>query len=435
MIVLLGPRCIPILGNIQILFQLKNVKFYHLLWNNLSKIYGPLVGLKFFNTKIVIVSGQQMVKRLCNKEELNGRPDGFFFRIRSFNKRLGVVFTDGKIWEEQRLFCVKTLKTLGFGKSSMIEHIEFEAEELVNHLSNNGCEFDIQDKENNIFDIPVMNVMWKILRGERFKLDDPKVIKLMSSIHKCFQIIDMSGGVLNNLPILRYLFPVASGYRPLINAMQPLWDFLSDNIHEVSENYDCKQKPQNFIEYYCREIKIQTNSASFFSYEQLLALCVDFFQAGSETTSNTISFAMLYMLHYPEVMKKVQNELHHCVGDRLPKLIDRTNLKYSEAVICEVSRLANVAALGIAHRAEKCFRVDKFVIPKDSIILFNIYSLHMDENYWKDPLEFRPERFLENGAFVHHENFSPFGNVEICFFSKFINLTVFKRFRKTSLHR
>lgn len=179
----LGPYCIPFLGNIPVLKHLKKLKFYHLLWHYLYKIYGPLVGLKFFNDLVVIVSGKDMVRKLYNIEELNGRPDGFFFRIRTFDKRLGVVFTDGTLWEEQRLFCMKTLKSLGFGKSSMIEHIECEAKELISYLLREcDREISIQDEGCNIFDISVMNVMWKILRGVRFELDDERVIMLMEKV-------------------------------------------------------------------------------------------------------------------------------------------------------------------------------------------------------------------------------------------------------------
>lgn len=52
-----------------------------------------------------------------------------------------------------------------------------------------------------------------------------------------------------------------------------------------------------------------------------------------------------------------------------------------------------------------------FVIPKGTLALVSLYSLHMDKDYWKDPLVFRPERFLdEYGMFIHHENFMPFGS-------------------------
>lgn len=314
------------------------------------------------------MSGKDLIKQLYNREELNGRPDGFFFRIRTFNKKLGIVFTDGAIWEEQRQFSVKTLKSLGLGRLNMIENIEREAKELIKSLqrkSTAGEVITVQSTGNNIFDISVMNVMWMMLRGERYELDDPLLIDLMEAIHKSFTIVDMSGGVLSHWPLVRHICPDKSGYRPLVETLQPLWTFLKvrgvpintrylnlfnlsqRNISQVLEHSSHEHDPQNFIELYCRQITQQSSGDSFFNSEQLLALCVDFFQAGSETTSNTLTFAMLYMLHYPDVKSKVKQELRRVVGAaRLPKLIDRGNLKYTEATIFEIQRMANVAPLG-----------------------------------------------------------------------------------------
>jgi methyl farnesoate epoxidase / farnesoate epoxidase len=358
----------------------------------------------------VIVSGKEYIKKLYNCEELNGRPDGFFFRIRTFNKRLGIVFTDGDLWKSQRNFSVKTLKTLGFGKSSMVDKIERESEELIKYYEkHDGDVISIQNETNNIFDISVMNVMWTLLRGEQYELDDKCIIKLMEMIHKSFQIVDMSGGLLNHFPFIRFLMPDRSGFRPLVQTMKPLWEFLKCKIVEVNDDSDTSKESKNFIEFYCEILKQKTNSASEFSEEQLLALCIDFFQAGSETTSNTLSFAILYMLHHPDVMKKVQSELKIVVGNRLPKLSDRKQLRFTDAVIHEVQRLANVAPLGIAHRALESLTVGEFVIPKNSIVLFNIYSLHTDAS-WKNPLKFDPKRFLNDaGEIILHENFIPFG--------------------------
>lgn len=212
-----------------ILKHLKKLKFYHLLWQSLANIHGPLVGLRFLNKFVVIVSGKDLVKQLYNREELNGRPDGFFFRIRTFNERLGVVFTDGKLWEEQRQFCVKTLRSLGFGRLNMIEQIEREALALVQNLRSKSADeeaIEVQSTGNNMFDISVMNVMWMLLRGERYEIDDQRLIDLMAAIHKSFTIVDMSGGVLSHWPFVRHLFPDKSGFRPLVETVRPLWDFL-----------------------------------------------------------------------------------------------------------------------------------------------------------------------------------------------------------------
>lgn len=77
--------------------------------------------------------------------------------------------------------------------------------------------------------------------------------------------------------------------------------------------------------------------------------------------------------------------------------------------------LFRIIISGIAHRAVEKITVGEHVIPKNAIVLFNIYSVHMDENYWiESPFEFKPERFLnDSGELINHENFIPFG--------KFIN--------------
>ena len=47
--------------------------------------------------------------------------------------------------------------------------------------------------------------------------------------------------------------------------------------------------------------------------------------------------------------------------------------------------------------------LDNKKIPKDSMINVNVPSIHRNENLWKDPNEFNPNRFLEeyeNSAFI-----------------------------------
>ncbi len=57
-------------------------------------------------------------------------------------------------------------------------------------------------------------------------------------------------------------------------------------------------------------------------------VCLDLFTAGSETTANTLDFAILYMLRNPAVQKKVQEEIDNVVGSsRLPDNKDRQRLE------------------------------------------------------------------------------------------------------------
>ena len=65
--------------------------------------------------------------------------------------------------------------------------------------------------------------------------------------------------------------------------------------------------------------------------ENLTNNLMDLFMAGSETTSTTLTWAMLFMVRYPQVQVRVQEELDRVIGrNRNPSLKDRLSLPYIE---------------------------------------------------------------------------------------------------------
>lgn len=57
--------------------------------------------------------------------------------------------------------------------------------------------------------------------------------------------------------------------------------------------------------------------------EQLLGTIFDIFVAGSETTSHTLGFALLFMIFHPQIQTKVQQEIDEILQGRQPSLADR----------------------------------------------------------------------------------------------------------------
>ena len=57
--------------------------------------------------------------------------------------------------------------------------------------------------------------------------------------------------------------------------------------------------------------------------------------------------------------------------------------------------------------------VEGYDIPKDSLIMTNLWGFMKDPKYWEDPLSFRPERLLEKTdagwKVVKRERFVPYG--------------------------
>ena len=63
----------------------------------------------------------------------------------------------------------------------------------------------------------------------------------------------------------------------------------------------------------------EENNSSF-NDEQLVLVCLDLFEAGSETTSTTILWSVLYMALHPEIQKKCQVEVDEKIGSRPPTI-------------------------------------------------------------------------------------------------------------------
>ena len=61
-----------------------------------------------------------------------------------------------------------------------------------------------------------------------------------------------------------------------------------------------------------------------FSDEQFHVAGIDYLFPASTTVTATLNFATIFLLNYPEVQVKMQNELDAAIGrDRLPTLDDR----------------------------------------------------------------------------------------------------------------
>jgi methyl farnesoate epoxidase/farnesoate epoxidase len=69
--------------------QKKKLGYHHLVWDSLCAKYGPVVGARLGRTHVVVVSGYDAARDILLRDEFEGRPDGFFFRLRTFGKQLG----------------------------------------------------------------------------------------------------------------------------------------------------------------------------------------------------------------------------------------------------------------------------------------------------------------------------------------------------------
>lgn len=138
----------------------------------------------------------------------------------------------------------------------------------------------------------------------------------------------------------------------------------------------------------------------------MLSTLLDLFFAGGETTANTIHWICLHLAAHQDAQKMLQQEIDTVIGhSRKPQLSDESSMPYTFAVIQESMRLASLVPFGIFHSTTNDVTLRGYKIPKDTMVLMNIYSALRDKEYWKpDPETFRPERHIDsNGKIIKHD--------------------------------
>jgi len=78
---------------------------------------------------------------------------------------------------------------------------------------------------------------------------------------------------------------------------------------------------------------------------------------------------ILGMVHFPEVQKKIQEEIQRVVGDdRLPGLEDKPNMPYCQAVLLELSRYFTPGPLAGPRVTTSDCTYRGYFIPKGTMV-------------------------------------------------------------------
>ncbi|KAG5723816.1 O-methylsterigmatocystin oxidoreductase [Termitomyces sp. T112] len=115
---------------------------------------------------------------------------------------------------------------------------------------------------------------------------------------------------------------------------------------------------------------------------------------GTDTTTAALTTFLLAMVINPDVQKKAQEELDSIIGtSRLPNSLDRPRLPYMEALLLETLRCHPIGPMGIPHSVSQDDYYNGMLIPKDSIVLVNLWLIAHDPEIYPDPFKFDPGRF------------------------------------------
>ncbi|XP_028640235.1 cytochrome P450 2D26-like [Grammomys surdaster] len=401
-----GPIPLPGLGNLlQVDFENMPYSLY-----KLRNRYGDVFSLQMAWKPVVVINGLKAVRELLVTygEDTSDRPVLPIYNHLGYgHKSKGVILAPyGPEWREQRRFSVSTLRDFGLGKKSLEQWVTEEA----GHL----CDVFSKEAEHPLDPSPhlnkaVSNVIASLIYARRFEYADPFFNRMLKTLKESFgEDTGFLAEILNAIPMFLQIpglpakaFPKLSSFIALVDKM----------LIDHKKTWDPAQPPRDLTDAFLAEIeKAKENPESSFNDRNLRMVVIDLFMAGIITTSTTLSWALLLMILHPDVQCRVHQEIDEVIGQvRHPEMADQARMPYTNAVIHEVQRFADIVPTNVVHMTSRDIKFQGFLIPKGTTLMFNLSSVLKDETVWEKPLRFHPEHFLDaQGNFVKHEAFMPF---------------------------
>jgi len=95
------------------------------------------------------------------------------------------MWSDGEVHHEMRKFTSRTLRTFGFGElKATQELLQTEIGNLFKQIDEERSRSSLVDEVSmhHKFKIPTFNILWKVMAGERFGYDDPRIEALILAV-------------------------------------------------------------------------------------------------------------------------------------------------------------------------------------------------------------------------------------------------------------
>ncbi|KAK5638610.1 hypothetical protein RI129_012905 [Pyrocoelia pectoralis] len=420
-----GPPSLPIWGGYWFLL-LANYNFTHKAIDVLAKQYkSNIVGLLAGDFPVILVTGYNLVKEALIRDEFIGRPDVYVTRYRSLgdllgNFFIGITFTDGNHWKEQRRFSLRQLRDYGFGRRFASTEVLFEGDvkALIEYLNANPNpnDNDIHCKKGRVL-IPdlfygaLSNAILHMLVGKRF--EDKEMRELARSTLRFLRNVDATGRAISITPWIRHLAPEYFGSKPLHIENTRMRDFFLELVEERQKNFS-DDHHGDFLDTFLSTIQQLQREGIDLGKKQLIWILADYLIPSPNVVGPALNMLWAHLCKYPDVQVKIQEEIDRVVGrSRLPNLDDRKNMPYTEAVLRESLRMDPVVPINIPRRCLEDTTLGGYSIPKvkrfflvfllqhalqDTLVLISLWSANYDSQVWDDPEQFRPERFLDDNG-------------------------------------
>ncbi|XP_073043169.1 cytochrome P450 98A3-like [Primulina eburnea] len=404
-----GPRPRPIVGN---LYDIKPV--FVRCFTEWAEVYGPIFSVYLGSHLNVVVNSAELAKQVLRDNDQQLAYRNRTRMISRFSKNgMDLIWADyGPHYVKVRKLC--TLELFSMKRVESLKPIrEDEVTYMIESIYKDSIKPENKGKALELREYLGMAAFLHITRlsfGKRF-MDSNGVIDKQGQELKYILDNAIKLGSKKSfsdfLPWFRYLFKSE-------NAALDEHDTLANDFTiKIMEEHTLARKKSGSTKSHFVDALLTLQKEYDLSDDSVITLLWDMVSAGMDTVTITVEWGMAEMVRNPRVQQKIQEELDRVIGqDRIMTEADIPNLPYLQCVVKECFRVHPPTPLLLPHKANSNVKIGGYDIPKGSTVNVNLWSLARDPAVWKAPLEFWPERFLEEDIDMKGTDYRllPFGS-------------------------
>lgn len=386
-----GPFPLPLIGNaLQFKTELVHEQFYH--W---SLKYGPVISVHLGPKLCIVVNDLDTAMEVLVKKgaDFSGRMKSPSIDFVSDGGKNIMFAQDGPTLIFHRKIAAKALRHYLQG-DALEEKVHSAMRIVWNEIRSQKEPTDPECYISFIVGYILMGVCFDI----KYNYNDPELVTFCNAMDKLFSSIP-GGFPEEKIPGLLYFWE-SKRRKQMKENCSHIMEFVKKRFDEHVETFD-RAKPRDITDTLLLARQEAEDDPMEANLEKLTDVHIrqtlsDIMFGGMETTRLVLRYLLLHMAAYPDIQAKVQQEIDTAVGFKeLPGMKHRTRLSYTEAAIHESIRLSSVTPVGLPHRASCDTSIDGYDVPKDTMIMVNLWALHHEPEKWEDVNAFKPERMLD----------------------------------------
>ncbi|KAG8497276.1 hypothetical protein CXB51_008535 [Gossypium anomalum] len=385
-----GPRGFPVFGSLFTLSRgLAHRSLAAMAW---SRANTQLMAFSLGSTPVVVASDPHTAREILTSPHFADRPIKQSAKSLMFSRAIGFA-PNGTYWRLLRRIASSHL----FAPKRILAHEpgrQLDCTVMLRNIANEQKLHGSVCLRKHLQFAALNNIMGSVF-GRRYdqRKDTEELEELRDMVREGFELL----GAFNwsdYLPWLIYFYdPFRINQRclQLVPRVRKLVKGIIEQHRRLSESKMLSDNA-DFV-----DVLLSLDGEEKLQEDDMVAVLWEMIFRGTDTTALLTEWVMAELVLHPEVQAKLQLEIDSATRNKTLTDADVAKLPYLQAVVKETLRIHPPGPLlSWARLSTSDVQLSNgMLVPANTTAMVNMWAITHDPKVWKDPVEFKPERFLE----------------------------------------